>query len=173
MSVHLLLSAGRGPQECTWALAQLLHRLEADAVRQNLETHRDQTVPGDRPGTYRLVPGELAFQSSQANDGGVIHHRQIVLLEGAGELGDGVRNRDRRKIMQVTVLSGHVTILALMVARRQSQYPIIGPLSEPIVAGRGMPISARDLDGVLGTWSPWAHVHRLSIAHRGFTRPSR
>lgn len=29
MSVHLLLSAGRGPQECAWALAELLHRLEA------------------------------------------------------------------------------------------------------------------------------------------------
>ncbi|SDL93770.1 peptide chain release factor H [Nonomuraea jiangxiensis] len=53
MSVHLLLSAGRGPQECTWALARLLHRLEADATRQSLETHRAQTVPGDRPGTYR------------------------------------------------------------------------------------------------------------------------
>ena len=34
MSVHLLLSAGRGPQECAWALARLLHRLEADATRQ-------------------------------------------------------------------------------------------------------------------------------------------
>ena len=33
MSVHLLLSAGRGPQECAWALARLLHRLEADAAR--------------------------------------------------------------------------------------------------------------------------------------------
>ena len=39
MSVHLLLSAGRGPQECAWALARLLRRLESDATRQNLETH--------------------------------------------------------------------------------------------------------------------------------------
>ncbi|MEU1730576.1 peptide chain release factor H [Streptosporangium sp. NPDC020145] len=55
MSVHLLLSAGRGPQECAWALARLLRRLEVDAARQNLETRRVQVVPGDRPDTYRSV----------------------------------------------------------------------------------------------------------------------
>lgn len=55
MSVHLLLSAGRGPQECAWALGKLLHRLEAGAARQGLETHRVHTVPGERPGTYRSV----------------------------------------------------------------------------------------------------------------------
>ncbi|WP_411970742.1 peptide chain release factor H [Micromonospora peucetia] len=53
MSLHLLMSAGRGPQECAWALARLLHRLEADAARQGLTTHRVQTVPGDRPDSYR------------------------------------------------------------------------------------------------------------------------
>ncbi|MGK5440270.1 peptide chain release factor H [Micromonospora sp. URMC 105] len=55
MSVHLLLSAGRGPQECAWALARLLGRLEADAVRHRLEIHRVETFPGDRPETYRSV----------------------------------------------------------------------------------------------------------------------
>ncbi|WP_405102981.1 peptide chain release factor H [Micromonospora sp. NBC_01412] len=55
MNTHLLLSAGRGPQECAWALARLLRRLEADATRQNLGTDRVQTVPGERPGTYRSV----------------------------------------------------------------------------------------------------------------------
>lgn len=55
MSVHLLLSAGRGPQECAWALARLLGRLESDAVRRSLRIHRMQTVPGDRPDTYRSV----------------------------------------------------------------------------------------------------------------------
>ncbi|MET8157798.1 hypothetical protein ABZT47_15580 [Sphaerisporangium sp. NPDC005289] len=49
MSVHLLLSAGRGPQECSWALAQLLHRLEADATRQHVETQRIHHVPVTRP----------------------------------------------------------------------------------------------------------------------------
>ena len=51
--VHLLLSAGRGPQECGWAVAQLLRRLEADAGRHGLITERVETVAGDRPGTFR------------------------------------------------------------------------------------------------------------------------
>jgi len=53
MSVHLLLSAGRGPRECAWALARLLPRLEADANRQNLIAVRVETTPGDDPGTFR------------------------------------------------------------------------------------------------------------------------
>lgn len=52
---HLLMSAGRGPQECAWAVAQLLRRLETDATRRGLATQRVQTVPGARPGTYRSV----------------------------------------------------------------------------------------------------------------------
>jgi peptide chain release factor len=52
---HLLVSAGRGPRECAWAVAQLVRRLEADAGRRGIRTRRVQTVPGDRPGTYRSV----------------------------------------------------------------------------------------------------------------------
>ncbi|GAA1846847.1 peptide chain release factor H [Asanoa iriomotensis] len=52
---HLLISAGRGPQECAWAVAQLLKRLEADAARRGLAVERIGTVPGERPGTYRSV----------------------------------------------------------------------------------------------------------------------
>ncbi|BCJ62222.1 peptide chain release factor H [Micromonospora endophytica] len=59
MSVRLLLSAGRGPQECAWALARLLRRLEAEAVRRRLTTRRVDTVAGDRPGTYRSVLVEI------------------------------------------------------------------------------------------------------------------
>ncbi|WP_446213481.1 peptide chain release factor H [Micromonospora sp. IBSANI012] len=66
MSLHLLLSAGRGPQECAWALARLLRRLEADATRQNLETHRVQTVPGDRPDTYRSVLVQISGAGAEA-----------------------------------------------------------------------------------------------------------
>jgi peptide chain release factor len=55
MTVHLLLSAGRGPQECTWALAHLVRRLEAEATRRKLETRRTESVPGDRSGTYRSM----------------------------------------------------------------------------------------------------------------------
>lgn len=65
MSVHLLLSAGRGPQECAWALAQLLRRLEAEAGRLNLETHRVRAVPGDRPGTYRSVIVRIAGDDAE------------------------------------------------------------------------------------------------------------
>ena len=53
--VHLLLSAGRGPQECTWAVAQLVGRLEVEAARQGLATRRAETVAGDRAGTFRSV----------------------------------------------------------------------------------------------------------------------
>src|SRR5207249_3197284 len=66
VSVDLLLSAGRGPQECAWALARLLRRLEADATRQKLETRRVQTVPGDRPDTYRSVVVHLVGAGAEA-----------------------------------------------------------------------------------------------------------
>ncbi|MBO4204481.1 peptide chain release factor H [Micromonospora echinofusca] len=66
MSVHLLLSAGRGPQECAWALARLLRRLEADAHRQDLATDRVETVAGDRPGTYRSVLVRITGAGAEA-----------------------------------------------------------------------------------------------------------
>ena len=52
---HLLVSAGRGPQECSWAVAQLVRRLEAGAARTAVTTHRVETVAGDRPGTFKSV----------------------------------------------------------------------------------------------------------------------
>jgi peptide chain release factor len=55
VSVRLIISAGRGPQECTWALAHLLRRLESEAAQQALTVQRIDTVAGDRPGTYRSV----------------------------------------------------------------------------------------------------------------------
>jgi peptide chain release factor len=70
VTVHLFLSAGRGPQECAWALARLLPRLRADAARQRVEVSPVETVPGDRPGTYRSVllridgPAAGAFAAS-------------------------------------------------------------------------------------------------------------
>ncbi|GGO72046.1 peptide chain release factor H [Nonomuraea cavernae] len=66
MTVDLLLSAGRGPQECAWALAQLLRRLEADAARRHLRTSRAQTVAGDRPGTYRSVLVRITGAGAEA-----------------------------------------------------------------------------------------------------------
>jgi peptide chain release factor len=52
---HLLVSAGRGPQECAWAVARLTDRLEREAARSGLAARRVETVPGERPGTYRSI----------------------------------------------------------------------------------------------------------------------
>src|SRR5262245_60330928 len=66
MSVHLVMSAGRGPQECAWAVARLLERMEADALARKLEVHRMRTVPGDRPDTYRSVLVEIRGADAEA-----------------------------------------------------------------------------------------------------------
>ncbi|MET0423808.1 MAG: peptide chain release factor H [Actinoplanes sp.] len=59
MSVRLLLSAGRGPQECAWAVAQLVRRLESAAGRRKLTVRRGESVAGERPGTYRSMVIEI------------------------------------------------------------------------------------------------------------------
>jgi peptide chain release factor len=66
MSVHLLLSAGRGPRECAWAVARLLSRLETDAARQGLRTRRIDTVPGDHTGSHRSVLVEIDGTGAEA-----------------------------------------------------------------------------------------------------------
>jgi peptide chain release factor len=55
VTVHLMLSAGRGPAECAWAVAELAARLEADASAHSVAVHREQAVAGERPGTLRSV----------------------------------------------------------------------------------------------------------------------
>jgi peptide chain release factor len=64
--VHLLMSAGRGPQECAWAVAQLVRRLEAGAARQGPTTRRAETVPGDRAGTFRSLLVRLEGAGAEA-----------------------------------------------------------------------------------------------------------
>ncbi|WCN83354.1 peptide chain release factor H [Micromonospora sp. LH3U1] len=66
MSALLLLSAGRGPQECAWALAQLLHRLNGDGTRRGLTIEQVQVVPGDRSGTYRSALIEITGADAEA-----------------------------------------------------------------------------------------------------------
>ncbi|GAA4452564.1 peptide chain release factor H [Phytohabitans houttuyneae] len=66
MSPHLLLSAGRGPRECAWALARLAGRLESEAARRRVATRRVEVVAGDRPGTYRSILLELAGDGAEA-----------------------------------------------------------------------------------------------------------
>jgi peptide chain release factor len=58
--VRLLLSAGRGPLECDWALAELLRRLEHDAARLGVGVRRLDTVAGAVRGTYRSAQLHLA-----------------------------------------------------------------------------------------------------------------
>lgn len=53
--MNLLISAGRGPEECAWALAHLVRRLSREAVRASVTVTRLEEVPGDRPGTFRSV----------------------------------------------------------------------------------------------------------------------
>src|SRR4051812_5640848 len=55
MSIHLLLSAGRGPEECAWAVARLLRRLEADAGRHGVKIRRVRSVDGERHDTFRSM----------------------------------------------------------------------------------------------------------------------
>lgn len=55
MSADLLLSAGRGPRECAWAVGRLLRRLEAEAARRGLDVRRLEAVPGESRETYRSV----------------------------------------------------------------------------------------------------------------------
>ncbi|WP_030436957.1 peptide chain release factor H [Actinoplanes subtropicus] len=55
MTTHLLLSAGRGPAECSWAVARLVGRLEKDAARHGVAVARVDAVDGERAGTFRSV----------------------------------------------------------------------------------------------------------------------
>ncbi|WP_432993306.1 peptide chain release factor H [Dactylosporangium sp. CA-233914] len=68
MTVYLMLSAGRGPLECAWAVAELTRRLTADAGRRGVAVHREESVPGDRPGTLRSVVLRLDGPGGSAAD---------------------------------------------------------------------------------------------------------
>nr|BFE61048.1 peptide chain release factor H [Dactylosporangium thailandense] len=65
MTVYLMLSAGRGPLECSWAVAELAARLESDAARRAVRVRRAESVPGERPGTLRSVVLELDGPAAQ------------------------------------------------------------------------------------------------------------
>ncbi|MEV0902801.1 peptide chain release factor H [Actinoplanes sp. NPDC049802] len=66
MSVHLLLSAGRGPRECAWAVARLVRRLEADAEKQEkVSARRVETVAGERAGTFLSVLLEISGDAAE------------------------------------------------------------------------------------------------------------
>ncbi|GAA3455814.1 peptide chain release factor H [Dactylosporangium matsuzakiense] len=66
MTVHLMLSAGRGPLECAWAVAKLMSRLTADAARHRVGVAVAERVPGERPGTLRSVVLALSGAGAEA-----------------------------------------------------------------------------------------------------------
>jgi peptide chain release factor len=63
--VLLLLSAGRGPRECAWAVAELAARLEADADQHGVSVQRVDAVPGEDHRTYRSLL--LALDGARAD----------------------------------------------------------------------------------------------------------
>ncbi|MEW2141951.1 peptide chain release factor H [Micromonospora vinacea] len=66
MNAFLLLSAGRGPQECAWAVGQLLRRLRGEGTRRGLTINQVEAVPGDRTGTYRSVLIRISGADAEA-----------------------------------------------------------------------------------------------------------
>jgi peptide chain release factor len=66
MTVHLLMSAGDGPDECCWATANLVRRLEREAPRHGVRAERLETVPGARTGTFRSVLVRLSGAEAEA-----------------------------------------------------------------------------------------------------------
>ncbi|WP_433381112.1 peptide chain release factor H [Actinoplanes sp. CA-142083] len=67
MTIHLLVSAGRGPEECSWAVARLTSRLEEEARRRKVVATRVQAVPGDHPGTFRSILLRIADDAFAAS----------------------------------------------------------------------------------------------------------
>ncbi len=64
--VDLLLSAGRGPQECAWAVAELATRLEAEAAARGLHVRRRDSVPGERPDSWRSLLLRITGSDAEA-----------------------------------------------------------------------------------------------------------
>ncbi|GAA2571610.1 peptide chain release factor H [Winogradskya consettensis] len=62
----LLLSAGRGPAECAWAVTELLRRLESEAASGAVSVRRLESVPGPKPGTHLSVLLEISGRGAVA-----------------------------------------------------------------------------------------------------------
>ena len=58
--VRLLLSSGRRPEECHWAVTELRERLEREAGRLGVTVRRLGSVPGAVRGTHRSVLLQLS-----------------------------------------------------------------------------------------------------------------
>ncbi|GAA3601712.1 peptide chain release factor H [Kineosporia mesophila] len=94
-TLRLLLSAGRGPVECAWAVAELAERLEDRARREGVGVQRVDAVPGEAPGTYRSLllrlegppsfaaawTGTLCWQAPSPYRAGVARKNWYVIAE--------------------------------------------------------------------------------------------
>ncbi|MCY1139832.1 peptide chain release factor-like protein [Actinoplanes sp. Pm04-4] len=90
MRVHLLLSAGRGPRECEWALVELLVRLRAEAKARGLsvevasDTSRSAlvTIEGVDAGSFAQAwTGTLCWQASSPFRTGIGRKNWYVIAE--------------------------------------------------------------------------------------------
>lgn len=90
MKVQLMLSAGRGPQECEWALVELLRRLEAEAAARGLRTRiadgttRSALVVIEGAGADELAgswTGTLCWQASSPFRTGLGRKNWYVIAE--------------------------------------------------------------------------------------------
>lgn len=101
--VRLLLSAGRGPDECAWAVAELARRLEAEAAAAGVRSRRREPVAGDRPRTFRSIVIELIGGPPGAAEavagswtGTLCWQAPSPWRQGSGRRGSGRRGTGRK-----------------------------------------------------------------------------
>lgn len=66
MSVWLQITAGRGPAECQWVVARVLHILCAEAAAAGLAAELTAAIPGERPETLFSVLVSLVGPAAES-----------------------------------------------------------------------------------------------------------
>ncbi|MBM2622132.1 peptide chain release factor-like protein [Actinoplanes sp. LDG1-06] len=79
-SVHLLISAGRGPRECDWALAELVRRLEKEAAESGITVGK---TPMPRSVVIEIA-GEKAAEFAKSWTGTLCWQAPSPFRKGAG-----------------------------------------------------------------------------------------
>ena len=90
MTVHLLLSAGRGPAECAWALSHLVRRMEAEggewvgvgsgALARAVAAVKPRTGPKTAEIGARKTEDERRAAKIEALRSGIVEKRSAVLM---------------------------------------------------------------------------------------------
>jgi peptide chain release factor len=83
MMVYLMLSAGRGPRECAWAVTELTGRLIADAGRRGVTVTRVEGTPRTEDIPWR-APSARARRGSFAPPAPPQHRTRSVVLALTG-----------------------------------------------------------------------------------------